>query len=183
MGAAISETRRLILREMDLGDTDALAAVLSDPETMRFYPHPFSRDEVVAWIQRQMAHYSDRGYGLWGLVLKETGELIGNCGPLPQTIEGVDEVELGWHVNRRHWRRGYASEAATAARDLGFERFGLERLVSLILPANEPSQGVARKIGMVPEKTVRYGRDNWVHLLYVIHKREVSGLVDPVPDP
>ncbi|MFN2488201.1 MAG: GNAT family N-acetyltransferase [Actinomycetota bacterium] len=143
-----------MLREQTPQDVDDLAAILSDAATMRFYPKPFTRAQVERWIERNLRHYSERGYGLWALILKDGGDLVGQCGLWPQHVEGRDEVELAWHVNRRLWRRGYASEAALAARDHAFGALGLSRLISLIRPENLPSAGVARKVGMTPERDI-----------------------------
>ena len=163
--ALIAETERLLIREQTLDDLDGLAAVLCDPITMSFYPKPFSRDDAEGWIRRNIESYEGRGFGLWALVLKETGEFIGQCGLMPRAVEGKEEIEAGWHVNRAHWRRGYASEAGAESLKLATERFDLERIVSIILPENEPSAGVARKIGMNIERRVVYKgltHDLWV---------------------
>jgi [ribosomal protein S5]-alanine N-acetyltransferase len=141
-----------VLRELVPGDVDALHDVLGDPHTMRFYPHPFTRDETSRWIERNRERYQRDGFGLWGLILRDSGELIGNCGLTIQRVDGVDEVEVGYHVNRRYWRRGLATEAALACRDHAFGPLGLERLIAIILPENEPSQGIARNLGLAVEK-------------------------------
>ena len=96
-------TARLVLRELRPDDLDALAAVLGDPVAMAWYPQPFSREETMAWIERDRARYATAGFGHLGIELRSTGELIGDCGPTVLDIEGVPEVELGWHV-RRGWR-------------------------------------------------------------------------------
>jgi ribosomal-protein-alanine N-acetyltransferase len=150
-------TERLLLRRQTLDDLDALHAVLGDAQTMSFYPRPFTRQEVAErWIERNLRHYEERGYGMWALVLKGSDEVIGQCGPWPQTVEGRNEIELGWHVNRRLWRRGYASEAAAAARDHAFGPLGIARLISLVRPENVASAGVARKIGMTVDRQITY---------------------------
>lgn len=162
---AVLETDRLVLRELTLSDAPHLDAILGDAETMTYYPRPYTPLEVEAWIVKNIERYHVLGYGLWAVVRKEDGAFVGECGLVPQNVEGTHEVEVGWHVNRALWRRGYASEAAAAARDHAFVSLGLQRLVSLVLPANIPSQGVARKIGMVPERIVVHARRE--HLLFV----------------
>src|SRR5690242_20029359 len=99
----ILETERLMLREFYATDVDALAAVLSDPETMRYYPAPFDHDGVKAWIERNQARYSANGYGLWAMVLKSNGEMIGDCGLVQQEVEGEKLIEIGYHVRRDLW--------------------------------------------------------------------------------
>jgi RimJ/RimL family protein N-acetyltransferase len=83
---------------------------------MRFYNHPFSRDEVVAWIERWRASYRRNAFGLWALELKESGAFVGDTGLTFQEVEpGETMVEVGWHVHRDHQRRGLATEAARAS--------------------------------------------------------------------
>jgi ribosomal-protein-alanine N-acetyltransferase len=160
----ILETERLRLRPLDPGDADALAAVLSDPTTMHWYPHPFSREEVESWIGRNRTHWDERRLGLWGLELKETGELVGDCGPVPQRVEGVDEIELGWHVRRDLWGQGLAPEAGAACRDLCLGERGITRLISLVRPENTQSGRVAEKIGMTVEFETMWA--NLRHFVY-----------------
>lgn len=150
----ILETQRLTLREMRLDDVDDLLAVFSDPEAMRFYPKPFDRQMTQVWIERNIQRYTQSGFGLWALILKENGKLIGDCGLLVQEVDGVEEIEIGYHVRRDLWGRGLATEAAQACRDYGFNQLGyhrlvsLNRLVSLIHPDNIASRRVAEKNGM-----------------------------------
>jgi [ribosomal protein S5]-alanine N-acetyltransferase len=168
----VLETDRLLLRDLTLDDCPHLDEILGDAETMRHYPRPYTFREVEAWIVRNLERYRDYGFGLWAVIRKEDGKFVGQCGLVPQDIEGTHEIEVGWHVNRAFWRRGYASEAAAAVRDYAFDVIGLPRLVSLVLPANVQSQGVARKIGMIPERIVGYrGRD---HLLFVCPSRDAD---------
>ena len=142
------ETPRLILRKMRPEDVDPLEAVISDAYTMRFYPAPFPRDKVEAWVANSIKNDEERGFSLWSSVLKETGEMIGDCGFMLQDIEGEKELEIGYHTRKDLWGRGLATEAARACRDYGFARLGRERIISLIRPENLPSQRVALKNGM-----------------------------------
>lgn len=168
----VLETSRLMLREFVVEDADGLARVLSDPETMRFYPAAFDRADVEQWIGRNMSRYTDHGFGLWAMILKSTDEVIGDCGLTLQNVEGTDEMEIGYHVRRDLWRRGYATEAARACRDLGFGRFRAERLISLIRPENLASQRVAEKNGMTVWKEVIW--HNLTHLVYAIRREEIT---------
>jgi RimJ/RimL family protein N-acetyltransferase len=147
-------TSRLILRPLRRDDLDALGAILGDPIGMGFYPHAFSRAESLEWIERDIARYDDLGFGHLAIELTETGTLIGDCGPTILDVEGVDEVELGWHVRRDLWSRGYATEAAIATRDWMFDGRNLDRLISLVRPENVASCRVAEKIGMTVERDV-----------------------------
>jgi ribosomal-protein-alanine N-acetyltransferase len=164
---AIIETERLLLREFVPGDMGALSAVLSDPEAMRYYPAPLDRAGVAEWIERNRRRYLETGHGLWAVVLKSSGAVIGDCGLTRQTVDDVDEIELGYHVRRDLWGRGYAPEAARACRDYGFDQLGIDRLISLVRIGNLPSRRVAEKIGMRLWKEVMWR--NLPHWVLVIH--------------
>jgi ribosomal-protein-alanine N-acetyltransferase len=166
----ILETARLILREFRPEDVDALSLTLSDPETMRFYPAPYDRAGVEEWIARNRRRYAESGHGLWAMLLKASGELIGDCGLTVQPLDGTDEVEIGYHVRRDLWGQGLATEAARACRDFGFARLPVERLISLIRPENLPSCRVAEKNGMTVWKEVTFR--NLPHLVYAIRREQ-----------
>jgi RimJ/RimL family protein N-acetyltransferase len=146
-------TRRLILREMTGSDLDPVAALLGDPDVMRHYPAPKTRDEARAWIDRSQRLYRERGFGLWAVTIRATGEFAGDCGLTPQLVDGVEEIEVGYHLRADLQGNGYATEAAAACRDLARDVLGLRRLIAIIDPDNVPSQRVAAKIGLAPEKT------------------------------
>ena len=157
------ETVRLRLRELTLADAPALDAIWGDAETMRWYPRALTHKEVEEWIGKQMSRYAS-GTGLLAMALKETGELIGDCGPTWQEVDGVAEVEIGYHVHRAQQGRGYATEAAQAARDYAFATLGCESAISLIRPENLPSRRVAEKNGMTLERVVFWrGYDHCVY--------------------
>ena len=147
------ETARIVLRPLTPEDEAALATVLSDAETMRWYPRPFTGDEVREWIERQLGRYSSSA-GLLGLVEKQTGRLIGDCGPVWQEVEGRTELEIGYHVSRERWNQGFATEAARVVIDYAFENLGVERVVSMIRPENLASRRVAEKNGLTLERMV-----------------------------
>lgn len=132
---------------------------------MIWYPHPYSAAEVDVWIARQIERYPT-GTGLLGLVLRETDELIGDCGLVWQEVEGVQELEIGYHVRRDHQRRGVATEAARAVRDSAFANFDVDHVISLIRPENLPSRRVAEKNGMTLDRVVFWhGYDHCVYRL------------------
>jgi RimJ/RimL family protein N-acetyltransferase len=168
----ILETPRLILREFSPDDVDALALILSDPETMRFYPAPLDSTGVEAWIARNRRRYAKDGHGLWAMISKVSCELIGDCGLTIQEVDGVNEVEIGYHVRRDLWGQGLAPEAARSCRDFGFAQLHVQRLISLIRPENRPSRRVAEKNGMtVWKETTRLGLP---HLIYSISRKMVG---------
>lgn len=142
------ETPRLLLREMTEEDFPALYAILSDPETMRYYPQPYDEAGVHRWIAWCRDSYAKHGFGLWAVTLKGTGEFIGDCGISLQPINGQWLPEIGYHIRRDHWRRGYASEAASACIRLAFEYFGFTAVYSYMNAENVPSWRTAMKNGM-----------------------------------
>ncbi|MBW4662388.1 MAG: GNAT family N-acetyltransferase [Drouetiella hepatica Uher 2000/2452] len=152
----VLETKRLILREMAFYDVDDLFEVLSDPEAMQFYPQPFDRQMTQTWIERNVQRYTQHGFGLWALILKQTGKLIGDCGLIMQEVDGVDEIEIGYHIRCDLWGKGLATEAAQACRDYGFSQLGFDKLISLINPANIASRRVAEKNGMTLIKEIEW---------------------------
>ena len=142
------ETQRLILREMSMEDYDALYAVLSDSEIMQHYPYTFDEARVRAWIERNMNRYKENGFGLWAVVLKETGEMIGDCGLTLQNIDGEMLPEIGYHIRRDCQHKGYAKEAASAVRDWAFSNTDYPALYSYCKYTNVPSFKTAESIGM-----------------------------------
>ena len=154
----ILETPRLLLREMALADLDFVAAMLANPEVMRYYPNCYSREEAATWIERQLKRYARHGHGLWLVLDKASGQPVGQVGLLIQNVQGVDEKEVAYLIHRPFWRQGFATEAARACRDYAFEVFGRDRVIALIRPENVPSQSVAVKLSMTPEPyRVRHG--------------------------
>lgn len=142
------ETKRLILREYTPDDFDALYEILSDEETMTHYPKPFDEDRVMGWIEWNIKNYAKYGFGLWALILKETGEFIGDCGITLQNIDGEELPEIGYHVHKKYWRRGLGKEAAQAVRDWAFTNTTYNTLYSYMKYTNVPSYKTAIANGM-----------------------------------
>jgi len=143
---------RLTFREMTDADLDDMAALLGDEDVMRFYPRPLSRGEAGDWIARNQRRYSDLGFGLWVISKRGSGEFVGDCGLTLQPVDGVDELEVGYHVRTAMQGHGYATEAAAASRDFARDTLGASRLIAIINPLNVPSQRVAAKIGLTMDK-------------------------------
>ena len=148
----ILETERLTLRQYTQDDFDALYEILSDPETMKHYPKPYDEKGTQRWLDWNFANYRDCGFGLWAVVLKETGEFIGDCGITMQNIDGEQLPEIGYHIHKNHWRKGYGSEAARAVRDWAFENTPYDRLYSYMTSSNTASWSTAAAAGMTREK-------------------------------
>ena len=106
------ETARLQLRPMTPDDLDALLRIFTDPSVMAaFSTPPFDRAQMQRWLQRNLEHQAEHGYGLFALILKETGELIGDCGLEHMQVDGVSQAELGYDLRSDYWHRGLATEA------------------------------------------------------------------------
>jgi RimJ/RimL family protein N-acetyltransferase len=145
------DSARLAFREMSPDDLDDMACLLGDPGVMTYYPRPKTRPEAAQWIQWNRGLYRTHGFGLW-LLTTADGDFVGDCGLTPQVVDGVTELEVGYHVIPALQGRGYATEAAAASRDFARNLLGAPRLVAIIHPDNRPSQRVAEKIGLRPGK-------------------------------
>ena len=143
------ETDRLIIREMTQADFDDLCMILCDEDVMRTaYGCAFDRDEAQGWLDRHLERYKKFGFGLWAVVLKETNEMIGQCGLTWQSWRGQDILEIGYLFGKAHWHRGYATEAAKACKEYAFSVLGADKVYSIIRDTNTPSQKVAVNNGM-----------------------------------
>ena len=147
------ETRRLTLRPLCDDDLDEMCLLLGDADALAGWVESVDRDGARRWIERNLARYEADGFGRCAIVLRATGELVGDCGLIRTAVEGVPEVELGWIVRRPYWGTGIATEAGQAWRDHAFSRVGLDRIVSMISEQNVASRRVAEKLGMTVERT------------------------------
>lgn len=143
----ITETERLFLREMNDADYDALYAVLADSDIMQHYPYTFDEARVKNWINKNIERYSIFGFGLWAVCLKDTGEMIGDCGLTMQNINGVIKPEIGYHIRKDQQRKGYAKEAAIAVRDWTFKNTPFNRIFSYMKYTNTASAHTAVSYG------------------------------------
>lgn len=164
----VLETPRVRIREFTESDLDALAAMMADPDQMSLYPQPRTEQETKAWIERTMDHYQDHGFGFWFMESVEGSEFLGYCGIRSRLIDGVEEVEMGWHTMKHAWNKGITTHAATACRDFAFTRLDIPRLVAIIDPRNPASMRVANKIGMQLEREAAV--DGWHCLLYAVER-------------
>ncbi|RAY11208.1 GNAT family N-acetyltransferase [Actinomadura craniellae] len=148
-------TPRLLLRRWHDSDRAPFAAMNADPEVMKHFPAPLTRDESNALIERIEADIETRGFGLYALEMAGTGEFIGFTGLSVPRFQAhfTPAVEIGWRLSRAAWGRGYATEAARAALEIGFTRLGLDEIVSFTTPANVRSQAVMRRIHMARDES------------------------------
>lgn len=170
----IIETQRLYLRELTQADFDALCAMLKDEDVMYAYNGAFSNQMVQEWLDKQLARYETDGFGLWAVVEKKDGLVIGQCGLTYQETPKGRSIEVGYIFNKSFWHCGYATEAAIACRDYAFERLAASEVVSIIRCGNIASQNVAERNSMKPiESTVKHYRgEDMPHTVYAITRNE-----------
>ena len=142
------ETERLLLREMAQEDYPALAEIMQDLEAMFAYEHAFSDEETQAWLNRMLERYRMDGFGLWAVVLKTTDEMIGQCGLTRQDVSGKEVLEIGYLFQRKHWKQGYAIEAARACKAYAFDTLHANEVYSIVRDNNVASMNVAIRNGM-----------------------------------
>lgn len=141
------ETDRLILRNMTENDYDALYQILADSDIMQHYPYNFNEARVRGWISCNIERYRIFGFGLWAVCLKETGEMIGDCGLTMQVIHGKIKPEIGYHIRKDQQRKGYAREAAIAVRNWTFQNTPFNIVYSYMKGTNEASSKTAISFG------------------------------------
>lgn len=170
----VIETERLYLRKLTEDDYDNLCGILQDEEVMYAYEHAFSDSEVHEWLQRQLNRYIEYGnFGLWAVILKETGEFIGQTGLTIQECGGNKYLEIGYLFKKAFWHRGFATEAAIACREYAFNVLGADSVYSIIRDSNTASQNVAKRVGMhkIKEIVKHYHNIDMPHYIYAINKK------------
>lgn len=167
----VLETERLCVRELEPGDPPFVSQMLGDPNTMRFWPRPYTTIESADWIERHRKRYESDGHGYWLLSLR-SGEPLGQVGVLTQDVRlpaGLKPsgpvIGLGYILHHPFWGCGYATEAAGACLDWAFANKGVPFVVALIRPENVPSIAVARRLGMEINGEVEYA--GFAHSVFV----------------
>ena len=140
------DTKRLRFRELRAADASDILRVFADPYARRFFPRFGDRASVEGWIQRQQKRYRDYGHGFWALERKDDGRFVGDCGLSYKTVEDEEVLEVGYHLLATERGKGYATEAASACLDHGFEPLKAELVASIVVPENEASRKVAQRI-------------------------------------
>ncbi len=162
------ETDRLITRFLTKDDISIWAKFLGDKESIQFFPNTsFKSPEEHSefWIEKQLLRYKENRYGLQALINKDTGEFIGQCGLLLQEIDGIPELEVGYHIFKNHRGKGYATEAAKTFKAYGLKHKQADSIISIIHTENLNSQNVAIKNGMQLEK-----KSKWMDLDVLIFR-------------
>lgn len=172
----ILETERLYLREMNEGDLPSLRKILQDEQTMYAYEGAFDDAEVREWLDKQMSRYRKFGFGLWAVILKETDEMIGQCGLTMQPWNGGEVLEIGYLFQRRYWHKGYATESAIACKQYAFETLNAQEVCSIIRDTNTASQNVAIRNGMTvaDSGTKHYRGIDMLHYRYSAVRQPLS---------
>lgn len=166
----IIETERLKLRQLTDDDFNNLKLILSDGETMKYYPKPYDDEGVNKWIRWNKGCYQKRGFGLWAIILKETNEFIGDCGITLQNIDGNEVFEIGYHLNKKYWKKGYGIEAAKACKKWYFENTDNDEVYSYMNINNKNSSNLAIRNGMKFVK--QYDDENETLAVYKITRKE-----------
>ena len=165
-------TERLFLRKMNMDDFDALYKVLADTNIMQHYPYIFDEERVRSWIKRNMKRYTENGFGLWAVCLKDTGEMIGDCGLTLQLIDGEMLPEIGYHIRANCQRKGYVKEAAKAVLDWAFKNTDYPAFYSYCKYTNTASIKTAESIGMHFEKEYPDPANEITHVSVITRKKK-----------
>lgn len=168
----ILETDRLILRKLTNDDKHDLSLILQNKDVMYAYEHALSDEEVDIWLNNQLRRYKEDGFGLWAVILKKTGKLIGQCGLTIQQIDNKNVVEVGYLFNKAYWHNGYATESAIACKNYAFNNLNVDEVYSIIRENNTSSINVARRNGMTlkGEFVKYYYGIDMPHLIYSVNK-------------
>lgn len=168
----ILETERLYLRQMRQSDYLSLCKILQDEEVMYAYEGAFTDEEVQQWLDKQLKRYKDDGFGLWAVILKETNDMIGQCGLTMQDFEDRQILEIGYLFQKAFWHKGYASEVAIACKEYAFEKLNSKEVFSIIRDTNIASQNVAiRNEMMIIDKFIKHYRGiDMPHLLFSVKR-------------
>lgn len=170
----ILQTERLYMREMTQDDFPSLCKILQDEETMYAYEGAFTDAEAQEWLDRQLARYQKWDFGLWAVILKETEEMIGQCGLTMQPWKDEEVLEIGYLFERAYWHKGYATEAARACKRYAFHTLRADEVCSIIRDTNEASRNVAERNGMTATDTwiKHYRGVDMPHYRYVVYREQ-----------
>jgi RimJ/RimL family protein N-acetyltransferase len=143
-------TERLVLRAWRDTDLAPFAALNADPRVMEHFAAALSPVESAAMVERIRRHFASHGFGLWAVGVPGVAEFIGFAGlvRVPFAAPFTPAVEVGWRLAAEHWGRGYATEAARRALEVGFAQLELEQIVSIAMTANQRSRRVMEKLGL-----------------------------------
>lgn len=143
------ESNRLIFRKVSKTDFNAWLPFHQEPLSSLYFAGAVHEPEVACqnWFTKVFTRYENNLGGLNALISKEDGQLVGMCGLLIQTVDEIQELEIGYSILPAYWKKGYATEAAIKCRVYAFDRNLAESIISIIHIDNIPSQKVALKTG------------------------------------
>jgi RimJ/RimL family protein N-acetyltransferase len=155
-------------------DYGSLAAIMQEAETMYAYEGAYNDAETREWLDRMLYRYETDGFGLWAVIHKENGMMIGQIGITIQVVGERRLPEIGYLLNRNHWGKGYAIEVASACKEYAFKKLGFDEMFSIVRDTNIPSMNVAIRNGMVVRErfTKHFRGVDMPHLLFSIKKNE-----------
>jgi RimJ/RimL family protein N-acetyltransferase len=165
------DTPRLRLTALGQRHFDEYAAMLADPDSTRWVGDGEPLDRIGAWrsLAMLLGHWELRGFGMWALELKGSGEFVGRAGLMHP--EGWPDLELGWMLKPEHRHHGYATEAGMAVLDFAWHHLHAPRVISLVRVGNEASDRVAERLGGEHIDDMDfYGSDTHVFAYYPPHR-------------
>ncbi|MGH2317843.1 GNAT family N-acetyltransferase [Planococcus sp. SE5232] len=178
------ESQRLGFRCWKERDRNPFAVMTADPEVMQYFPKPLAKEEAARLIGRFETHMEEKGYTMWAVDRKEDGVFIGFIGLLEITmpIEGQGAAEIGWRLEKRFWKQGYAVEGARACLTYAFGPLGMTQVYSFTSVINQPSETVMKRIGMTKIGEFEHpklGQESPLkkHVLYKINRQEAEKLM------
>jgi ribosomal-protein-alanine N-acetyltransferase len=163
------ESERLVTRKLTLDDVDGWSSFFEDEEAVKFLPDRgfnSTKERARNWIDRQLARYAEQRYGLHALFNKKSNAFVGQCGLILQVVDGEPQLEVGYHIFKKHWGQGYAPEAAKLFIDFAFEYNQAASVISIISVGNIKSQRVAQKNGLAKVRQTRWSDlDVFIYLI------------------
>lgn len=143
----IAETKRLILRETTPADAEQAYLLNLDPEVIRYTgDEAFKSVEEAEKFLTAYDHFKKYGFGRWAVIDKSNNEFLGWCGL--KYSPNDNEYDIGFRFFKKHWGKGYATEAATACLELGFNKFNMPAIIGRAAKQNLASINVLQKIGL-----------------------------------
>lgn len=175
MAEIFIETHRLILRQWEESDYEPFVQLNMDKDVMEFFPSVLTRDETLAQIERAINHIKEYGFGFFAVERKDNNQFIGFTGLYHPRFESYFTpcVEIGWRLSKANWNQGFATEAARACLQFGFDTLKLSEIYSFTSVNNIRSKNVMEKIGMVRDgffehPSIEAGHELKQHVLYKI---------------
>lgn len=148
--AYVFESERLGFRRWQPSDRDAFSVMNADFSVMKYFPQVLTKEASDLLIDRFEVHFVEKGYGMWAVEIKENREFIGFIGLLEinMDVDFKKAIEIGWRLDKRFWKKGYASEGATACLEYAFNILKMNEIYSFTAVLNQPSEKVMQRIGM-----------------------------------